>query len=326
MGLTFKKATKTQARLRLALIGPSGTGKTYSSLAIGTGLGGRVAVIDTEHGSASKYASDFSFDVLELDSFGPETYVEAIRAAESAEYDVIIIDSLSHAWVGKDGALEQANNVTLRQRTPNSYTAWREVTPKHNALIDAIVGSKCHVIATMRSKTEYVQEKDDRGKTVIRKVGLAPVQRDGMDFEFDIAGDMDAENNLIISKSRLPKLSGKVINKPGAEFAATIKAWLTDGAPMTPGDIGNAARKVADAAQDWTMIRDVLKERLVSAASESEVDAIAADAKRSLDGAPKQIRAEVGEAFKATRAAFKSANGIAGTATPTTEVEAPAAE
>jgi KaiC/GvpD/RAD55 family RecA-like ATPase len=232
----FKKATKTQSRARIALIGPAGSGKTYTSLAIATNLGDRVAVVDTERGSASKYADEFEFDVVELESFHPERYIEAITAA-SAEYDVLVIDSLSHAWMGKDGALEMVDRAAAASKSGNSYTAWRNVTPLHNQLVDAILQSRCHIIATLRSKTEYVQEKDERGKTQIRKVGLAPIQRDGMDFEFDIVGDMDADNNLVITKTRCRPLTGKTFNKPGKPLADTIKAWLTDGAPQIPDKV-----------------------------------------------------------------------------------------
>jgi hypothetical protein len=233
--LSFSKATKTQSRLRLALVGPSGSGKTYTALTIAQHLGKRVAVIDTERGSASKYADIFTFDVLNLDTFSPLTYVDAIKAAESAGYDVLVIDSLSHAWMGKEGALEQVDNAAKRSSSHNSYTAWRDVTPMHNALIDAMLQSKCHIIGTMRSKTEYVIEEDERGKKVPRKVGMAPVQRDGLEYEFDVVGDMDLDNNFLVSKTRCPALAGKVIKKPGKPLADTLAAWLSDGAkPQEP--------------------------------------------------------------------------------------------
>lgn len=232
MTMQFKKATKTQARLRLALIGPSGSGKTYSALAIGQHLGDRVALIDTERGSASKYADVFTFDTLELSTFSPLTYIEAIRAAGDAGYNVLVIDSLSHAWMGKEGALEQVDAAAKRNHN-NSYAAWRDVTPMHNQLIDAMLASPCHIIVTMRSKTEYVLEKDERtGKTAPKKVGMAPVQRDGMEYEFDVVADMDQENNLIVSKSRCPAMNGQVVNKPGKQVADTLREWLTDGAPV----------------------------------------------------------------------------------------------
>jgi hypothetical protein len=233
MTVAFTKATKTQARLRLALIGPSGSGKTYSALAIATGLGGKVALLDTEHGSASKYAGIFDFDTLALDSFSPETYMEAIGAAEQGGYTTLIIDSLSHAWAGKDGILEFVDKQRAASPTGDAFgTGWRKATPKQNALVDKILAANLHIIATMRSKTEYVAEKQPNGKTAIRKVGLQPVQRDGVEYEFDLCGDLDQENTLIITKSRCPALSGQQIEKPGEQLAATLKAWLTDGAPM----------------------------------------------------------------------------------------------
>ncbi|MBK7782353.1 MAG: ATP-binding protein [Ardenticatenia bacterium] len=234
---TFHPATKTRARARIAIIGPSGSGKTYSALAIAAGLGKRVAVIDTERGSASKYAGlpgMPAFDVLELESFAPETYVSAIGAAGAAGYDVLIIDSLSHAWMGKDGALEQVDRAAKRSQSGNSFAAWREITPKHNALVDAMLASSCHLIVTMRAKTEYVMETNSRGKQEPRKIGLAPIQRDGMEYEFDVVGDITLDHELIISKTRCPAFDGKVIQLPGLGFGQDIADWLSDGAPVPP--------------------------------------------------------------------------------------------
>ena len=245
MALTFSKATKRQAKLRMALIGPSGSGKTYSALAIAGALGGRIALVDTEHGSASKYADLFSFDCLELDSFSPETYTEAITAAEQAGYDVLVIDSLSHAWTGKGGILEFVD----RQRAQSGDAfgdGWRKATPKHNALVDAILSAQLHIIATMRSKTEYVVETLPNGKSRIRKVGMQPVQRDGIEFEFDVTGDLDQDNTLTITKSRCPALSSQQIEKPGAQVAAVLRAWLGDGLPASPPPAGASTTTASD--------------------------------------------------------------------------------
>jgi AAA domain len=222
----FKRAVKTGARLRLAFVGPAGSGKTYSSLAVAKGLGGRVAVIDTERGSASKYADQFDFDVLELESFSPDTYREALLAAQHAGYDVIVVDSLSHAWIGRDGALQMVDDQAKRERG-NSFGAWRTVTPKHNAMVDALTECKAHLIVTMRSKTEWVIEEDSRGKKVPRKIGLAPVQRDGLEYEFDVVGDLDQDNVFVVSKSRCPVLSRQVIERPGAQMASVLLGWLS---------------------------------------------------------------------------------------------------
>lgn len=231
MTFTFTEATKDEARLRLALCGPAGSGKTYSALAIATTLGQRVAVIDTEHGAASKYGSGrpFKFQRLNLTTFAPATYVEAIHAAEDAGFDVIIIDSLSHAWMGKDGALEMVDRAAKKgSGGGNTFGAWRDVTPQHNALVEAMIACKAHLIVTMRVKVDFEQIKDDRGKTTVRKVGLAPVQRDGLEYEFDVVLDINADHEGIVSKTRCSELTDKVFARPGAEVAKILKGWLSD--------------------------------------------------------------------------------------------------
>lgn len=232
--LTFQKATKKRVKARIAIDGPSGSGKTYTALVAATALaeGGKIAVIDTERGSASLYSDEFSFDVLELTSYHPDNYVKAIRAAESERYPVIVIDSLTHAWEGEGGALDLADEASRRQKTPNSYTAWKEVTPLHRKMVDAILNSSAHVIVTMRSKMEYVQEKDPTGRTTIRKIGLAPIQRAGMEYEFTLVGDMDPDHNIVITKSRCHFLADAVESKPGVAFFAKFRDWLNDGAPQ----------------------------------------------------------------------------------------------
>lgn len=230
-GNGFAKAIKTRKKLRLAIIGPAGSGKTFTALAIGCTLGKRVAVIDTEHGSASAYADLHGYDVLELSTYSPLEYVKALKLAADAGYDVVIVDSLSHAWIGKGGALDQVDQAAARSKTGNSFGAWREVTPQHNALVEALITSPCHVICTIRSKTAYVQEKDEKsGRTTIRKVGLEPVQRDGLEYEFDLVFDLDHEHRAVVTKSRIPALADAVISKPGADVANALSQWL-EGAP-----------------------------------------------------------------------------------------------
>jgi hypothetical protein len=234
----FVKATKRQSFARVALVGPPGAGKTYSALRIMKGLlpeGARLAVIDTERGSASKYSDIFDFDVLELPSFEPDTYVKALYAATDAGYAGVVLDSLSHAWMGKGGALEQVDNKS--KAAGSSFNAWRDVTPQHNRLVDAMLTYPGHLIVTMRVKTEYVVEqvtKNGRTTSVPRKVGLAPVQRDGLEYEFDVVGDLNAENALSITKTRCSALNGALVEQPGEEMGATLRAWLTDGAEAAP--------------------------------------------------------------------------------------------
>lgn len=242
--MSFKKAVKEQSKLRLGLLGLAGSGKTYSALAIAhvisqqmraAGHGsGKIAVIDSERGSASLYADKFEFDVCELESFSPLAYVDRIKEAEGLGYDIIIADSLSHAWAGKDGALEQKDKAADRDPRGNSWTAWRNVTPKHTALVDALVGSKAHVIATMRQKMEHVQETVN-GKTEIKKVGLAAIQREGMEYEFTLVGDLDLNHCLKISKTRVDGIDiGDMFEKPGEVFAKRVYGWLMSGAAPRP--------------------------------------------------------------------------------------------
>lgn len=224
----FKKATKAAAKLRLALIGPSGSGKTYTALKIATALGKRVAVIDTERGSAAKYADEFSFDVVELERFEPRAYCDLIVAG-AEQYDVIVIDSLSHAWAGPGGVLEFVDAKNGNGGS-NKFAAWRDATPMHNELVNTILAAKCHIIATMRSKMEYVQEKDERGKVTIRKVGMQPVQREGMEYEFDVIGDLDAAT-MTVSKTRCKALHDRRFVQPGADVAKLLSEWLGASTP-----------------------------------------------------------------------------------------------
>ena len=246
--MAFKRAQKFESKLRLALAGPSGSGKTFTALTLATALanGQPVAVIDTERGSASKYSDMFEFDVMELDTFHPDKFTQGIKEAEQAGYAVLVIDSLSHAWNGTGGLLEIVEAVAKRSKSGSTFNAWGEATPIQNRLIDTITRSKMHIICTMRSKQEYVLETVN-GKTVPRKVGMAPVQRGDMEYEFDVFGEMDYENNLIIQKSRCPTLSGQVIAKPDGRVAEVLKAWLQGEAPpvqeVSPSEV--AAVKTA---------------------------------------------------------------------------------
>lgn len=238
MAINFQKATKKQSRLRLSIAGPAGSGKTYTALRIATEMGGKIAFIDTERGSASKYADIFDFDVIELDDFHPDRYIEAMRAAEKAGYDILIIDSTTHEWNGKNGILELHEACVQKQRTKNSYTAWAEITPVHNAFVNAILGSKCHVIASVRSKSDYVQEKNEQtGRTEIKKVGMASIQRDGMDYEYDIMLEMSIDHVGVVTKTRCADLDGKTFKKPGPEFAEIVMGWLGSGAPSVKPEL-----------------------------------------------------------------------------------------
>ncbi len=243
MGI-FKPATRKKCRLRMAIDGVSGGGKSFSALRFGMRIaqafGGRVAFISSEPGAAEKYLGHkpdgipFEFDILELDNFSPTSYRDAIFAAGREGYSVAIIDSLSHAWNGSGGALELKDKQADREKG-NSFTAWRTVTPLHNQMIEAILRSPCHIIATMRTKTEYVFEPDAKGKLSPRKVGLEPIQRAGMEYEFDLYGSIDEDHTLRISKSRCndPSIVDATVIKPGANWIEPVIAWLNEG--IEPG-------------------------------------------------------------------------------------------
>lgn len=223
----FKRAERKKAKLRLAMLGPSGSGKTYSALQIAKGIGGSIAFIDTENGSGELYAHLCEYDICQImPPFTPEKYVQAIKAAEKARYDVIIVDSLSHAWSGSGGLLEQ---VDQRKGAGNQFSAWRDITPMHNQFVDAMVQSSAHIIATMRTKTGYEMEKNDRGKVVPVKVGLQPVQRDGLEYEFTVVFDLDLEKHIArASKDRTSIFDGLYFT-PTPETGEQLRDWLESG-------------------------------------------------------------------------------------------------
>ncbi|PSR24735.1 MAG: AAA family ATPase [Sulfobacillus thermosulfidooxidans] len=232
----FTKAVKPQHFLRLALTGPSGSGKTFTALRLAHGLGTKIAVVDTEHGSAALYAPQFAFDVLTLETFAPQDYLAALDAAAAHGYEVLILDSLSHAWAGKGGILDMQAAAASADHWGNDRLAWRAVAPEHSRLMDAILRAPLHVIATMRSRVEYVVESDERGKTVIRKVGLKPIQQDSVDFEFDVVGDLDQTHTLTITKTHCPVLSRAVFAEPGEDLAQILRSWLEEGVEPRVGE------------------------------------------------------------------------------------------
>lgn len=264
----FKPVTREQNRLRLALDGPAGSGKTFTALAFAFALAGpkgRVAVIDTEHHSASKYSgkqpdgSVWQWDHCNLDpgQYSPSTYAQAILAAGQAGYDVLVIDSLSHAWIGTGGALDQIDH----SRDENRFTAWKDVTPQCTALIEAIMTSTCHVIVTMRSKMEYVLEPNENGKMVPKKVGLKPVQRDQIEYEFDLICDMDLSHTMHVSKSKCSAVDGQIVHRPTGTWIDPIKEWLYSGAPVAvpapPPTFEHAASTIAPTNGIGQLVTDV---------------------------------------------------------------------
>lgn len=242
----FKKAERTQLWLRLALMGSTKGGKSYTGLKLLTYLvpNGRIAAIDTENGRLRLYApapgqaadpeaGTFDFDSIELDTYDPDLYIKAIHAAIEAGYSGLLIDSLSHAWAGEGGILEQ--KTAMDARGGNGYTNWGVMSKKQNRLIETALEAPLHLVVTMRAKMDYVIEQNERGKNEVRKLGLAPVQRNDTEYEFDVLGMMESGSMRVIGSrcSALPE--GTVLAKPGQELASTLHSWLGLGGtlPMT---------------------------------------------------------------------------------------------
>lgn len=249
--IQMKKVTRTVTKLKIAMVGASGSGKTMSSLLMGYGfvkklhpdytddqIWDKICVIDTENGSGTLYKGRtvsgitigvYNYIGLEA-PFSPVRYKEAITVAENGGIEFLIIDSLSHAWSGTGGSLDKQGKIA--EKTGNSWTAWRDVTPEHNSLVDRILESRMHICVTMRSKTEYVQEKNDRGKTVVRKIGTSPVMRDGVEYEFTCVFDINDSHVASCSKDRTSLFDGQyftIAPNDGTKLANWIME--DDGAP-----------------------------------------------------------------------------------------------
>lgn len=225
----FKKAERKKLKLRLAIAGPSGSGKTYSALRIAQGLlnnKGRVAVVDTENESASYYSENFDFDCADLKPpYTPERFIEYLQDAEQSGYDCVIIDSISHEWQGAGGALD------ILSRTPgkNDYTKWNAVTPRHEKFLMAILHSPVHVIVTMRSKTKYELQQNHQGKQVPVKLGMAPIQRADIEYEFTAFFELDRNNHAVASKDRTQMFPPDLSFLPDEKTGEQLAEWLAKG-------------------------------------------------------------------------------------------------
>jgi hypothetical protein len=226
----FKKAEKSKSLLRAAIFGPSGSGKTFTALSIATGMAeilkSRIAFVDTERGSASKYADRFDFDVVDLLDPKIENYTQMFKDAEAAGYKVLVIDSLSHGW---QQLLDEIETLAKAKYGGNSFRAWGEGTPKQRDFIDALLAFNGHVIGTMRSKMDYLITQDERGKQKIQRVGLAPEQGKGIEYEFDLLLELNPEHFANVLKDRTGRFQDKLIEKPGVDFGKQLIAWLNEG-------------------------------------------------------------------------------------------------
>src|SRR5574344_502618 len=241
MGFSFQKAKREKAKARICLSGTSGSGKTLSALYLAYGMTGdwsKVAVIDSERGRALMYAdrSDLGTEeYLHCDLEPPysvDRYVEAMRMAEEivGEDGVIVIDSASHAWFGQGGVLD-AKEAIAQQRGKTEFSAWGDAGKIQNRFVDTIMDLKCHVIMTLRSKTEYSQERDEEtGKTRIKKLGLKPIQKDDMEYEMTIAFDIDKDTHFAtITKDNTFLDSEGFYGVITPELGSRIAEWLNNG-------------------------------------------------------------------------------------------------
>lgn len=226
------KAERRKAKLRIGLGGPSGSGKTYSALLLANGLADweKIAVIDTENGSAELYSHLGNYNVLTLQNdFAPEKYIEAIKTCEQAGIEVIVIDSISHEWEGKGGCLELVELATQASSSKNSYTAWAKITPRHQKFIETMLQSPCHIITSVRKKQDYDMNKNENGKTVITKVGMKEITRDGFEYELTLSFNLAQNNYASVSKDR----TNLFMNKPefiiNQDTGKILKEWSESG-------------------------------------------------------------------------------------------------
>lgn len=228
--MKFEKAARKKAKLRLALTGPSGSGKTHGALLIAKGIGGKIAVVDTEKGSASLYTHLAEFDALDLaPPFTPERFIGAVRTAEQAGYNILIIDSITHEWSGSGGCLEINDQLAKAKYKGNTWSAWNETTPRHRAFLDAILHSPLHIIATMRSKTETAQTEDGGRKRIV-KLGMKAEQRDGSEYEFTTVLDIVHEGHYAVaSKDRTGLFTDKEPQVISTKTGEVLKEWLETG-------------------------------------------------------------------------------------------------
>jgi hypothetical protein len=241
----FVPPTSTGLFSRIALIGPANGGKTWTGLVLANALGPNTGLIDTEHRRAGWYRNQFKFHHLPMDTFNPADLTEAIADAADQRINPLMIDSWSPFWEGADGMLEQVDKATARNgRTDKFSSGWKDMKPVERRMLEAMLAYPGHLIVTLRTKTEYVVERNEiTGKQGPKRIGLKPVQREGLEYDFDFLFDMANAGTATVGKSMLPDLNGEVLQKPTEDLGLKIRAWLEDDAAgavaLNPIDVRN---------------------------------------------------------------------------------------
>lgn len=224
----FSRAQRQRAKARVLIDGPSGSGKTKGALLIAKGLGGKTAMLDTEHGSGSLYADVMEYDTVEMGPpFSPENYIKIIRAAEEGGYNNLIIDSITHEWTGSGGILETVDSAS--GGPGGKFKAWAAATPRHNAFIDAILRSPINIIATVRSKQDFALVEKDGGGKEVKKLGMAPITRDGMEYEFTCVLDVAIDRHMATSSKDRTGLYDGLHFIITEDTGKKLKTWLESG-------------------------------------------------------------------------------------------------
>ena len=230
MATNFETAVRKRVKLRMAIAGPAGSGKTYSALSIASGLGSKIGFIDTEHNSAHVYAEEFNYDVALLDEpYDTAKYIQYIKDGQE-KYDVLIVDSLSHSWTGPGGILSEVTKYAESSKSGSTFAAWVKPSAKHEELKAAILGCRCHLICTLRSKITYAQTTGDDGRSRIQTLGMQPIQRTGIEYEFMIYLMLTDEHSANPVKDVTQLFTEPF--KPSEETGLKLLEWLEGGKPM----------------------------------------------------------------------------------------------
>lgn len=235
--MEIRLAKRGERFLKIGIGGIAGSGKTLGALKLAYGISGdwqKICVIDTENNSADLYAHLGPYSVLPLTKFSPHDYIEAIETIQKNNFDVCIIDSLSHEWFGPGGVLELMDNLRRTSKSNNTFTGWAEATPLHQKFINSWLQSKMHIIATLRQKDEYVLELNEKGKHAPKKIGLKNVQREGLDYEFDLLFTIHLNHTCSVEKDRTSLFDGESGFMLSEDIGQTLKGWSMTNDPVIP--------------------------------------------------------------------------------------------